>query len=421
MTFNGYKSTQSRHVCNCSTFEFINSYFYCFHASGWYIYPQNAQIVIILTYIHSHALFSPHFLLLTRLCENSILASLCALQHTLNDPQHVAGLLRLDGNVLCLSAHQGIGELAVKGAVRLGLELGDRHLAGLAGGLVHGRQAAVVGALNSIASVRGLSAGAQLVLLRVEVELAEAALCAADPVAQLARLGAEGADADVDQQARVVEELRGHGVGRLELGPALALVQQAAADGLREAEEHVGLVDEVRAQVEEGAAAARDAQLALPVGGRVGAVAVKVRVELDDAAERALLDEVLGQQEIGVPAAVLVHADELARLARDVGQLLGLGGGGHKGLLGEHVLAGLEGALGQVEVVVGRGGDDDDVDFGVGDEGEGVCVVLEGWVVGGGRVGWLGGALDDGVEGEGGGCGDEGDVEDFGGETGDEC
>lgn len=188
--------------------------------------------------------------------KNSILASLGALQHTLNDPQHIAGLLRLDGNVLCLSAHQGIGKLAVKGAVRLGLELRHRHLASLASSLINGSQAAISSALKAVSGIGGLSAGAQLVLLRVEVELAEAALCAADPVAQLPRLGAEGADIDVDQQAGVVEELRGHGVGRLELGTALTLIQQAATNGSGKAKEHVGLVDEVRAQIEEGAAAA---------------------------------------------------------------------------------------------------------------------------------------------------------------------
>lgn len=143
-----------------------------------------------------------------------------------------------------------------------------------------------------------------------------------------------------------------------------------------------------------------------------------MRVELDDAAQLALLDEMLGQQEISIPAAILIDTNEAARLGGDVGQLLGLGGGGHKRLLGEDVFAGLECALRQVEVVVGRGGDDDDVDFGIGDEGEGVGVVLEGWIVGGGGVVWLGRALDDGVQGEGGRCDDEGDVEDFGGETG---
>lgn len=352
-----------------------------------------------------------------RLCKNSILARLGTLQHTLDDSQHIAGLLSLDGDVLRLSADQRVGELAVEGAVGLGLELRDRHLAGLAGGLVHGGQGAVGGALDAVAGIGGLSAGAQLVLLGVEVELAEAALCAADPVAQLADLCAEGADVDVDQQAVVVEELRGDGVGRLELGAALALVEQAAAHGAGEAEQHVGLVDQVGAEVEERAAAAGDAQLALPVGGRVGAVAVEVGVELDDAAQLALLDQVLGQQEVGVPPAVLVHADELARLRGDVGELLGLSGRGHKRLLRQHVLAGLERLLGEVEVVVGRRRDDDDVDVRVGDEGVGAGVVLEGGIVGGRGVVGLGRALDDGVQLEAWGCDDEGDVEDLGGET----
>lgn len=84
------------------------------------------------------------------------------------------------------------------------------------------------------------------------------------------------------------------------------------------------------------------------------------------------------------------------------------------------MLAGLEGLLGEVEVVVGRGGDDNDIDVRVGDEVVGGSVVLEVGVVGGGGVVGLGGALDDGVQLEAGGCGDEGDVEDFGGEAGGE-
>lgn len=273
------------------------------------------------------------------------------------------------------------------------------------------------GALDAVARVRGLAAGAQLVLLRIEVELAEAALCAANPVAQLVDLGAERADVDVDQQAAGVRQLRGHGVGRLELGAALALVQQPAVDRLREAKQHVGLVDQVRAQVEQRAAATRDAQLALPVGRRVGAVAVKVRVELEHAAQGARFDQVLGQQEIGIPPPVLVHADELAALLGNVGQLLGLGRRRHKGLLRQDVLAGLEGLLRQVEVVVGRRGDDDDVDVGVGNQVVGRGVVLEIGIVGRRGVAGLGRALDDGVQLEAGRCDDEGDVEDFGREA----
>lgn len=377
---------------------------------SWYI--QNSSI-------QSYALKSSFFRTQSpHLSKNNVLASLCALQNTLNDPQHIPRLLSLDRDILSLAALQGLGKLAEKGAVRLGSELRDRHLARLAGGLVDSSQAAAVGALDAVARVGGLAAGAQVVLLGVEVELAEAALCAADPVAQLVDLCAEGADVDVDDEAVRVGQLGDDGVGGLELGTTLALVEQAAVDGLGQAEEHVGLVDEVGAQVEEGAAALGDAQLALPVGRGVGAVAVEVGVELEHAAQGARLDEVLGQQEVGVPAAVLVHADELASGLGNVGELLGLGGGGDEGLLGQDMLAGFEGLLGQVEVVVGRGGDDNDIDVGVGDEVVGGSVVLEVGVVGGGGVVGLGGALDDGVQLEAGGCGDEGDVEDFGGEAG---
>lgn len=252
------------------------------------------------------------------------------------------------------------------------------------------------------------------------MELFEASLCAADPVAQLVDLCAEGADVDVDEQAVRVCQLSDDGVRGLELGAALALVEQAAVDGLGQAEERVGLVDEVGSQIKQRAAALGDTQLALPVSWGVGAVAVEVGVELEDTTEGARLDEVLGQQEISVPAAVLVHADELPSGLGNIGELLGLGGGGDEGLLGQDVLAGLEGLLGEVEVVVGRGGDDNDIDVGVGDEVVGGSVVLEVGVVGGGGVVGLWGALNDGVQLKAGGCGDEGDVEDFGGEAGGE-
>lgn len=145
------------------------------------------------------------------------------------------------------------------------------------------------------------------------MELFEAALCAADPVAQLVDLCAECADVYVDEQAVRVCQLRDDGVRGLELGAALALVEQAAVDGLRKAKEHVSLVDEVCSQIKQRAAALGDAQLALPVGRGVSAVAIEVGVELEDTTEGARLNKVLGQQKVSVPAAVLVHADELPR------------------------------------------------------------------------------------------------------------
>jgi hypothetical protein len=69
-------------------------------------------------------------------------------------------------------------------------------------------------------------------------------------------------------------------------------------------------------------------------------------------------------------------------------------------------------------VGVGRGAEDDDVEVGVCEERFEGGVVGDGGVVCGGGVSFGGGALQDGVQVEGGGEGDEGDVEDFGGEAG---
>jgi hypothetical protein len=73
----------------------------------------------------------------------------------------------------------------------------------------------------------------------------------------------------------------------------------------------------------------------------------------------------------------------------------------------------------QVRVLtgVGRGAEDDDVEGGVGEHGLDGGVVLDVGVVERGRVGRGGRALEDGVQVERGGQGDERDVEDFGREA----
>jgi len=171
----------------------------------------------------------------------------------------------------------------------------------------------------------------------------------------------------------------------------------------------------VGAQVEYGAAARGDAQLALPVGGGGGTVSVKMGVELNDAAEDIVLDEVLDGQKVRVPPAVLVDADEALVLFGDGNELVGLGGGGNEWLLRQDVLAGLEHGLCEFEMVVGRGRDDDDFNVRVCQELLDVCVVLGLGVVVRRRVAVFGAALDNAVELELRRRGDEGDVEDFGG------
>ena len=119
--------------------------------------------------------------------------------------------------------------------------------------------------------------------------------------------------------------------------------------------------------------------------------------------------------EIGVPAAVLVHGEFLAGFLGDGAELGGFGGGGDEGLLDDDVFACLQGGFDHGEVGFWDAGDDDDVDLvvleGLVDVAVGGCagVVLSGVVV------WFRGALDDAVEFVEGWEGeDEGDVEDFG-------
>lgn len=146
----------------------------------------------------------------------------------------------------------------------------------------------------------------------------------------------------------------------------------------------------MRAQVVDGAAALADFRRALPVGRLVGLVPVKVRLELDDAAQRALLDQLGGRSVVGVPPAVLVHAQHALLLAGQGDQLVRLGRGRHKGLLAEDVLAGLQGLAGEVKVCGRGGGEDDQVEVGVSNEAVICGVVLQVRVVGGSGVVRLG-------------------------------
>lgn len=340
-------------------------------------------------------------------------ASLCALHHGLEDAQHVPRLGRLDGEVLVAAGLEGPPKGGVEGGVGLGLEVRDLGLAGDAV-VADEDEAHRVRILAAKAGRGGRDAGLEAVLLGVEAALAEAAPGAAQPEARLVRLGAQGADADVDQLAVRVGQLGGDGVRVEQVGGAGALGQQAAMDGARHAEQHVGLVDEVGAQVEQRAAARGDAQRALPVGRRRGAVPVKVRVELDDAPDHVVGHEVLDDEEVRVPPPVLVHAHKAPALPGQGHELLGLGGRGHKRLLGEDVLARLERRLGERKVRVGRRRHHHHVHLAVCEQLLGVGVVPGRGVVLRRRVAVPGGSLHDAVKLELRRRRDEGDVEDLG-------
>ena len=142
-----------------------------------------------------------------------------------------------------------------------------------------------------------------------------------------------------------------------------------------------------------------------------------MRLELHHPPEHILLQQTTHRQKVGIPPPVLVHAQQTAALARQQRQLVGLARRRHEGLLDQHVLAGLERGARERVVRVGRRAQDDDVEGGVAEQRVQRGDVLDGGVVGGGGVVRGRGALQDGVQREGGGEGDEGDVEDFGGEA----
>ena len=79
-------------------------------------------------------------------------------------------------------------------------------------------------------------------------------------------------------------------------------------------------------------------------------------------AQLARLDDLLGDAEVLVPAAVLVHGEEHVVLLRGRDHLVNLGQGHGHGLFGDDVLAGLHRGAGQLAVHVVGGGDQHDVE-----------------------------------------------------------
>lgn len=141
----------------------------------------------------------------------------------------------------------------------------------------------------------------ELVLLRVQAKLLEAARGAADPEPELLRLRTDDAGLCGREQARVVQVDGAAVLGALDDG-ALALRVDEAGDGLGDAVEGDDLVEEVGAQVVDDAVAGR--RVGFPVGWGREPVAVKVRLEFGDAAKSAAGEEVLESEVVGVPAAV---------------------------------------------------------------------------------------------------------------------
>ena len=171
----------------------------------------------------------------------------------------------------------------------------------------------------------------------------------------------------------------------------------------------------MRAEVEEQAVAG--AGLLPGVGALQGTEAVVVGEHLDDAAERAVGEQLAHGEEVAVVAAVVEGSEEFLLCAGEGDERARIGGAAGERLVDDDVLAGFERGGGELDVgVVGRA-DYDEIDGGVG-EGLGCRGDDAGGGVGrSGGGGALGVADDDSGEFESRDGVDEGAVEDSAGEA----
>ncbi len=147
-------------------------------------------------------------------------------------------------------------------------------------------------------------------------------------------------------------------------GGAVAQQRGVGVQALRRAEQLQGLVEHVRAEVVQQAAARRGRFA--PALLDVGAETVEVRLEAAYAAQRAAAEQRLQGQEIGVPAAVVVNAEHAAVFPGAGDQGFRLGAADGEGLVDDHVLAGQQGGVRQGEVGLVRRGDHHQFDGRVG-------------------------------------------------------
>src|SRR5664279_3560487 len=138
---------------------------------------------------------------------------------------------------------------------------------------------------------------------------------------------------------------------------SVALDPQVGADGLRFAKEHQGLVDQVRSEIEEHAAAGFGSFAPGVVFG-LRTEAVEVGFEKDHATQFSICDQALEGDEVPVPAAILIDGKKPSLFSRDPNQRLSLAEGGGERLVNDDVATSEQALLGEVEVRgVWRGND----------------------------------------------------------------
>ena len=155
-------------------------------------------------------------------------------------------------------------------------------------------------------------------------------------------------------------------VGDQRAGPAFV---ELGIDAEDRPEELHRLVDKVAAQVVE-----RPARLLgpFPPAGDLGQMAPESRFDAVDGTEQTVADELPHGQEVAVPAAVLVDAQEPAAAERGVGEACRLRGAPGDRLVHNDVLAGLERGDPQRHVPLVRGHHHDQLDGAFAEERRGV-------------------------------------------------
>ena len=152
-------------------------------------------------------------------------------------------------------------------------------------------------------------------------------------------------------------------LGPVRTEPAVALDGQIEGDPQRPSEQHHGLIDQMRPQVEPDPGPRRLA----PAVAHHGPVAVETALIGDDPAQMSRRDLGLKRQEVGVPAPVLEHRQQQVFRGRQIDQPRGVGEVERERLVHDHGLARVERLLGLGGVNCVGGGDNDQVNGRIGE------------------------------------------------------
>src|SRR4029077_14164437 len=143
---------------------------------------------------------------------------------------------------------------------------------------------------------------------------------------------------------------------------AATLVANGSGDGLGDAEEVEGVTDEVRGDVEKNSGAGTFL-LAPGVGLEIRSEAIVVRLESNDAAERASGSELQDALIVAVVAPALIDGDKAATLLGELNQVERFGHCRRERLVDEDIASGSKTVVGEgIMRVVGRR-DHDETDF----------------------------------------------------------